>query len=212
MAHETVTGFVDAALRAGASREQVRQALLDAGWSADQIADGLDAFAEVDFVIPVPKPRPQLSARDACRYLVLFVTLYVAAFQLGQLLFAFVNLAVPDDLTHYGEGIYRQIRWSASALIVSYPIFLYVSHRINTEVSADPVRRNAPVRRWLTYLTLFLAAAVLVGDLVSLLFNLLSGELTLRFVLKFTIVAAVAGAIFGYYLWLMKQDDEALRR
>ena len=51
-----------------------------------------------------------------------------------------------------------------------------------------------------------------VGDLVSLLFNLLSGELTLRFVLKFTIVAAVAGAIFGYYLWLMKQDDEALRR
>jgi hypothetical protein len=56
------------------------------------------------------------------------------------------------------------------------------------------------VRRWLTYVTLFLAAGVLVGDLITLVYNVLAGELTLRFVLKVLIVGAIAGAIFWFYL------------
>jgi uncharacterized membrane protein len=68
------------------------------------------------------------------------------------------------------------------------------------------------VRKWLTYLTLLLAAGVIVGDGITLVFNLLSGELTTRFVLKVLVVAVVAGAAFGYFTWSMRGDDEALRR
>ena len=64
------------------------------------MSDGLGTFAEVEFLVPVPKPRAQLSARDAFRYLVLFGTLYVAAYQFGDLLFQFVNLAIPDQLAN----------------------------------------------------------------------------------------------------------------
>ncbi len=212
MAHEALTAFVENALRAGASREEVERALLAAGWSPDQVSDGLGTFAEVEFLVPVPKPRAQLSARDAFRYLVLFGTLYVAAYQFGDLLFQFVNLAIPDQLANYVERVYGQIRWATSALIVSYPIFLYVSFGVEREIERDPTRRNSAVRRWLTYLTLFLAVSIIVGDLIALLYNFLSGEVTLRFFLKFAIIATIAGCVFSYYLWAMKMDDKALAR
>ena len=64
------------------------------------------------------------------------------------------------------------------------------------------------VRRWLTYLTLFVAAAVLVGDMIALVYNLLGGELTLRFVLKVLVAAVIAGTIFGYYLMDLRREEK----
>lgn len=198
-----------AALDAGASRADVGDALRRAGWSSDQIDDALAAWADVDFVVPVPKPQVQLSARDAFVYLVTFATLYVSAYYLGSLMFAFVDLAFPDPLERLARAYYR-IRWATSALVVAFPLFLYLSYRINREVAVDPARRTSAVRRWLTHLTLALAAFVVLGDLISLVYSLLSGELTVRFVLKSLIVAAIAGAVFGYYLWSVQADDRAL--
>jgi hypothetical protein len=56
------------------------------------------------------------------------------------------------------------------------------------------------------------AAGVIVGDFITLVYNLLSGELTMRFVLKVTIVAAIAGTVFGYFTWSTRVDDRALER
>jgi len=61
-------------------------------------------------------------------------------------------------------------------------------------------------------LTLTGATLIVVGDIIMLLYNVLSGELTLRFVLKVLVVAVIAGAVFGYYTWWMKADDGALQR
>jgi hypothetical protein len=47
---------------------------------------------------------------------------------------------------------------------------------------------------------------------MTLVFSLLSGELTLRFVLKVLIVAVIAGAGFGYYMASLRADDRALER
>src|SRR5690606_39375607 len=60
---------------------------------------------------------------------------------------------------------------------------------------------------WLTYLTLFIAASVLVGDLVALVYNVLGGEASLRFVLKVAVVGMIAGAVFGYYLSDLRRDE-----
>jgi hypothetical protein len=68
------------------------------------------------------------------------------------------------------------------------------------------------MRKWLTYLTLLVAASAIVGDGVTLVYNLLSGELTTRFILKVVVVAIIAAAVFGYYTWSNRRDDEALAR
>jgi len=204
LADQTLTDFVKVSLQSGATKGEIKTALIEAGWSGDQIADALATFSDVNFVVPIPKPKAQLSARDAFFYLVTFVTLYVSAFHLGSLLFDFVNLALPDELNSRTNRIYRDIRWATSALVVSFPIFLYLSYKISSEIAQDPTRRNSAVRRWLTYLTL------IVGDLIYVVYNLLSGEITTRFLLKTAIVLCIAGSIFSYYLWSMKADDEAM--
>ena len=64
------------------------------------------------------------------------------------------------------------------------------------------------MRLWLTYLTLFVAATILIGDLTTLVYNVLGGELTVRFVLKVAVVGAIAGTIFGYFLREVRQEDQ----
>lgn len=209
MAQQVLSEFVASALAAGASRAEVGDALQQAGWAGDQIDDALATYADVAFVVPVPRPRVQLSARESFVYLVTFVALYVSAYQLGSLLFQFVNLVFPDELER-SEYLYNSIRWATAALLVSFPLFFYLSYRTANEVAADPTGRTSAVRRWLTHLTLAVAAFVVLGDLISLVYSLLSGELTVRFVLKSLIVAALAGSVFAYYGWSVRADDEAL--
>jgi hypothetical protein len=213
MTDTRLTAFVEAALQAGASKDDARKALEEAGWSRDQIADGLSAYSDATFVIPVPRPKAQLSARDAFWYLLMFGTLYTSAFYLGHLLFLFINSAFPDDLARENvRFVERAIRWDTASLIVSFPIFLLASVRIAREIRGDPARRNSAVRKWLTYVTLLIAAAVLLTDSIALVSNLLGGELTLRFALKVLVVALIAGSGFGYYMWSMRMDDQALKR
>ena len=212
MADTKLVAFVESALRAGQSRDGVRQALEQAGWSKDQVIDALAHYADVPFALPVPRPRVQLSARDAFWYLLMFGTLYVSATYLGELLFSFIDTALPDDLDEFSSYAQSNIRFATAALIVAYPIFLLTARRLEREVVADPSRRSSAVRKWLTYLTLAIAAGVIVGDSIALVFNMLNGELTLRFVLKVIVVAAIAGAVFGYFTWSTRVDDEALER
>lgn len=208
---DELLAFVKEALARGLPRSQIEQALLTAGWEREQIVAGLAGFADGDFPIPVPRPRPYLSAREAFLYLLLFTTLYVSAYNLGQTFFQLINLAIPDAAAPtYAPGparIRESIRWAVSSLVVAFPVFLYLSALTGKEVRRDPARRTSKVRRWLTYLTLFIAAAVIIGDLIALLSDLLGGELTLRFALKVVTVGGIATGIFAYYLHDLRSED-----
>ena len=203
--------FVKEALARGASREQVEDVLLRAGWTAQQVRAALAGYAAVDFVIPVPRPRPYLSARDAFMYLVLFSTLYVSAYHLGSLVFTFIERAFPDAAATANEYVVdytrQRMRWSLASLIVAFPVFVAVSRSLDREIRRDPTKRSSMVRRWLTYLTLFLAAIALVADVISLVYYFLGGELTTRFLLKVATVAAIAGASFWYYLSDLRPEE-----
>ena len=207
---QNVELFIHAALEKGVSKPEIEQCLLQANWPADQIRNALDQFADIAFVVPVPKPRPYLSAREAFRYLLLFTTLYLSAYYLGSLLFSFVNLGFPDpamDRVYRWQAEDRDIRLAASFLLVAYPVFLFMSRRIHRELASRPVKRLSVVRRWLTYLTLFVSASFVIGDLVTLVYNVLGGELTIRFFLKVLIVGVIAGTIFGFYLWDLRSEE-----
>ena len=208
-ADEELLGFVRSALRRDLSREQIRAALAQAGWPSDEIDKALRAYAEVDFPIPVPRPRPYVSARDAFIYLVIFATLAITAIHFGSLLFELIDKALPDALDEPHEGYnVNAVRQAIAALVVAFPIYVFLSYRVNAAIRRDPTKRSSRIRKWLTYLTLFIASAVLVGDLSTVIYSLLAGELTTRFILKALTVVLIAGAIFGYYLWDLRDDAE----
>jgi hypothetical protein len=166
----------------------------------------LGAYADVAFPIPVPRPRASLSAREAFLYLVLFTALYLSAFNLGSALYDLIDRAFPDPaMRTYGAG--SSLRWALAGLLVAFPIFLWTSNYLGREVAANPAGRLSPVRRWCTYLTLFIAVACLIGDATTLVYNVLSGELTTRFVLKVLVVAAIAGSVLAYYLRDLRQSE-----
>lgn len=71
----------------------------------------------------------------------------------------------------------------------------------------DPAKRASRLRKWLTYLTLFVAGMALVGDTAVLIYNMLGGELTIRFLLKVTAIAIIAGGMFWYFIGDMRKEE-----
>ena len=204
---EPLSEFVQASLARGLPRADIEAALLKAGWEKEQVKAGLGSFAEVEFPVPVPRPVPYLSAREAFLYLLLFSTLYLCAWNLGNVGFQLVNIHVPDpaDTSYYGSAR-DSIRWSLAAIIVSFPVFFWMSSLTNRELHADPTKRASRVRRWLTYLTLFLAAVIIISVLIDHVDKLLSGELSRRILVKGLIAVGIAGTLFVYYLKDLRAD------
>jgi len=207
---QNLLDFTRRALAAGVERGEVSSALKQAGWADADIKAALDSFAEIAFPLPVPKPKPYLSAWEVFIYLVMFTALYVSAYHLGMLIFDFINLAFPDALQNPATRtiLNNSIRWNISSLIIGLPLFLFAFWFVNKSITQDPSKRSSRPRKWLTYLTLFVAIVTLVGDLVSLVNNALGGELTIRSVLKVLTVAIIAGGIFAYFLIDVRQDEQ----
>jgi hypothetical protein len=207
--NEQLDAFVKRGLEQRLERAGMEQALLQAGWPPDQVRQALGAYVDVDFPIPVPRPLPSATTRDAFMYIIVLGTMVLCAYQFGALVFEIINRLVPDamDARRYSAGDNTAIRWSVSTLIVAFPVFVVMSRLVNRSARHDPTKRASRIRRRLTYVVLFVASCVLIGDLTTLVYYFLGGEVTLRFFLKILTVAAIAGAVFLHYLWDLRAAE-----
>jgi len=203
-----IAGFVQEALSRGIPREDIAAALHKGGWAQKEIATALDAFVESDLPLPVPRKRVSSSPREAFLFLMLFSTLYTAAVQFGSILFNLIDLFLPQP-GEMAQAAIVSLRYGIASTVVAFPIFLFISGVIARETARNPGQRIAPVRRWLTYLTLFVASTSLVVDVIALILRFLEGDITLRFALKVVVVALLAGVAFAYYLRDLQRDEVA---
>jgi len=211
MANKDLIYFVKQGLENGQTREDISDALTQAGWKADEIKNALFSFADVSFPLAVPRPRPYLSARVAFLYVLLFIMLAIVAWGLGSVLYAMINTAFPDvaNSNRYTEfRNVRQLRSGISGLIVASPIFFFLARFLSKARKKDPELQRSQIRKWLTYITLMIAGSTLVGDAISLVYHLLNGELSTRFVLKSLVIAMIAGTIFVYFLKDAEREDK----
>ena len=148
------------------------------------------------------------SPKDVFLHLLSILALYGSSGSFLALLFQYVNLAFPDlrrDDFYYNEAIYHSIRLAISTLIVLFPAYIATSWYLGKAYLSNPEKRNLRIRKWLLYFTLFVAALIVLGDFVTLIYNFLEGGLTASFVLKVIAVFFVAGSVFFYYLWDLRK-------
>src|SRR5262245_19727 len=206
-----LAAFLAHARPKGMDHGTIRMLLLSAGWKEKEVAR---ALAEHALDLPVPSPPDSGGARDAFLYLCAFAALYACAIACVSLLFDAINHALPDPAFAENARMeayqLRATRWSIATLLVAFPLFLWLSRFLLRELSVQHEKSWSAVRRWLTYLTLFVAAIALVSDVVTLVFYLLEGELSVRFLLKVGVVCLVAGLAFGYYLATVRMPARVL--
>jgi hypothetical protein len=144
----------------------------------------------------------KVSAKDFFLHLGAIVALYTVTISFLNLVFKIINKAFPEVASNiYAWGAGSEISMPVATLIIFFPLLVLLSYFVYKIYAENPVKKELGVRKWLVYITLFIAGLTLAGDLVTVLYKFLDGQdLTLAFLLKALAVLLVAGAVFGFYL------------
>ena len=102
--------------------------------------------------------------RDLFLHLLAVVTLYWSAISFVTLLWQYIDYFFPDILNYYYGGVSGTMRFAISSLIIVFPVFILISWYLNKIYRREAVVRESKIRKWLIYLTLFIASLVIIGD------------------------------------------------
>jgi glucan phosphoethanolaminetransferase (alkaline phosphatase superfamily) len=141
----------------------------------------------------------KISVKDFFLQLGAIGTLYASLIAVIILLFRVINVSYPQ-ITNGNYYNPQNISFQVATLLVSFPLFLLLSWLLQKSLKGGN-EKDFVLRRWLSYLTLFIAGIVIAGDLISVLYTFLDGqELTKAFLLKALVLIIVAGGVFMYFL------------
>jgi hypothetical protein len=146
----------------------------------------------------------KMTPKDFFIYIATMAALYVSTFSLLALLFEYIDILFPDRLEMFHAEFSGAVRSSMASLIIVFPSYIALTHFLNRGLRRNPEKKGLGIRKWLIYLTLFIAGITIIVDLVVLVNTFLGGELTTRFILKILSVLIIIGAVFGYYLYDLK--------
>ncbi len=141
------------------------------------------------------------AAKFVFLYLLHLVALGFMTVSFGNVIFQIINKYIPDVTAPYIEN-----KFAISALLVSIPIFYVVSFLIQKSLFSGELKKDSAIRRWLTYLILFVSFLIFFGWLIYFVNSYLNGEVTTRFILKTIAVLAIAGAVFGFYFYDIRRS------
>jgi len=202
-----LAAFLEAAKAEGASEEFLVRLFEQRGWSKKKIYQALGGFYERVTGVPIPSRVGGAgeNAKDAFLYLLSFSALGTWTIGLGSLLCTLLDLWLPEPgVQRMFRDPFYSISGNLASVIVAFPVYLGVMRFILRDLGAHPEKHESGVRKWLTYIALFLASGIVIGDLTTFLAFFLRGDLTVRFVLKVLTVLVIAGGVFWYYLASLK--------
>ena len=208
--HDDLKHFIEQARQKGIDVASIFLLLRAKGWKDREVAEVM-AGQELGLEIP---ERPGVgSARDVFFHLIAFTALYAWVIALIYLTFTYIEFAFPDPaqrVSDYAiESALAGIRASLATLIVSYPVFLGIWWFLLREIGRFPEKAKSAVRRWLSSMTLFVAAVTVMGDLTTVVYYLVEGDLTTRFLLKVVVLFVITAAVFGYLAQTLRSEGEA---
>lgn len=203
--------FFERAKASGANEQSLIGILVARGWPEKEVYKALASRYERLTGIEIPRRGGAgTGAKDAFFYLLIFSTLATWTFSLGWLAFVLIEIWLADTLFSPAYAQAYTTEYIASALasiLVAFPIFLLVSRSVLREGGKHPETLDSPVRKWLTYIVLVIAALVFMGDLITALTYLLRGEITSRFLAKAFVVLVLSGGVFFYYFGGLRKSE-----
>jgi hypothetical protein len=202
--------FIEQALAAGVPQASLVGILSARGWPEKEVYAALADYYQHTVGIDIPgRSSTGASAKEAFFYLLTFSTLATWTVGFGALAFALIDRWFRDPLFSNFNPNFNTYTVSSSlaAVIVAFPLYLFVSRVVIRESTEHPEKLDSGVRKWLTYLALVVAACVFMGDLITALSYLLRGELTSRFIAKAGVVLALSGGVFYYYFGGLRRTD-----
>ncbi|MFN4181464.1 MAG: DUF5671 domain-containing protein [Candidatus Paceibacteria bacterium] len=133
------------------------------------------------------------------------VTLITSVVAFLNLAFSTLDKRFPDVLNAvytygYSSYDYESMRTALSTLIIFFPALLVVAYFWNKRVALGIGSVDTHIKKWLTYIVLFLSALVVAIDLVTLVRYFVAGEITNRFIYKVLITLVVASFVGGYFI------------
>lgn len=146
--------------------------------------------------------------RDVFLYLLSVVTMAISSIAFGTIIFQIINVYLPDVLSYEStSSAYNTMRYAMAGLIVVFPVYVWLMKFLGKDIEINPEKKELRIRKWLLYFTLFVSAVVIIGDLITLIYNFLQGELSVRFALKFLTILLISGVIFIYYKKILKSEE-----
>lgn len=118
-----------------------------------------------------------------------------------SLLFTIINKAFPLTIGYDYSGS-SSISFPVAVLIIVFPIYIFLMWFLEKGYVLEPEKRNVGIRKWLTYITLFISGFALAGDLVTVLYYFIDGrDITTGFILKALSILVISLSIFFYYIY-----------
>lgn len=149
-------------------------------------------------------------------YLSMFFSL---GFLIGGMLtslFQFVNKYVPDvsNINEFNASVFDDagLKIGLSMLLVASIVYFIAAKIVNKKLIKNDIRPNSLVRKFLTYIALFILVAISIGSLVALVFNYLNGELTGNTFGKIAAFFVVNGFFALFYFWEIRRKDLANKK
>jgi len=160
-----------------------------------------------------PQQKVSVGPKEFFLHIGALITLIASVISIITVLFTVIEILLPDVLnTYYYGDQFSGTRFALATLIVVFPAYYFIARYLRKEREAHPEVSLAWVRKWLTGLIVFAAGAVVLGDVISLIFGFVNGELTSRFALKSFAVLLVVVVPFLYYFFEAKVDMPRSRK
>lgn len=212
MASSDLYIYIQSARTQGLSNEEISSKLVGAGWAKELVDQALSPNLPVSSVPSVP-PAPLTQGQtmwDTFLHVLMFISLYVTASSFALILHQFVDRWFPGvSASGYRPADAFQsyvLNGALAGLIVSFPMYAILFLLVTRRTIAMPHIRHLSSRKTLTYMTLVGTFIIMMANVITTVFNLLSGNITLNFVLHFCVTVGISLIVFIYYLFQVNED------
>jgi hypothetical protein len=142
------------------------------------------------------------TAKDFFLWVAAQVALLVSSVSIVVLWFEYIDQLLGTSTYTPGYGYSSSIVTAMATLVVVFPLFVWFTRLLHTDIRTTPAKKELWVRTWLVMGTVFVAGLVLAVDCIVLLQNFLSGEeLTAAFCLKVLSLLSLMLGIVLYYIY-----------